>query len=222
MIFVVFFFFHALCHILRHIETHPFIKIALWGCLLLLSLPVDSKKSPSRQHRRCFSGRKFSNCDSIDDDHKYPRYRFCKCQTIELAEADEIVRITAPNIRTAEALEQIAHKIRSAKIEIPLVAASTFTIRRDGSSQHVEKVRINPGNYADRKRFKARSLPTLNMKKNWNAYTMISPLVLRCKELGRAMRSGTNHGSLRSNNESFWRFATVWPNPLLNSFMLNP
>ena len=120
-------------------------------------------------------------------------------QTIELAEAGcEIVRITAPNIRTAEALEQIAHNIRSAKIEIPLVADIHFLPSAAMEAvKHVEKVRINPGNYADRKRFKVREYTDSQYEEELERlHNEFSPLVLRCKELGRAMRIGTNHGSL--------------------------
>ena len=120
-------------------------------------------------------------------------------QTIELAEAGcEIVRITAPNIRTAEALKQIAHNIRSAKIEIPLVADIHFLPSAAMEAvKHVEKVRINPGNYADRKRFKVREYTDSQYEEELERlHNEFSPLVLRCKELGRAMRIGTNHGSL--------------------------
>ena len=105
------------------------------------------------------------------------------------------MRITAPNIRTAEALEQIAHNIRSAKIEIPLVADIHFLPSAAMEAvKHVEKVRINPGNYADRKRFKVREYTDSQYEEELERlHNEFSPLVLRCKELGRAMRIGTNH-----------------------------
>ena len=79
-------------------------------------------------------------------------------QSIELAEAGcEIVRITAPNARAAEALGPIARKVREAGIEVPLVADIHFVPDAAmEAAKHVEKVRINPGNYADRKKFQSR------------------------------------------------------------------
>ena len=79
-------------------------------------------------------------------------------QTIELAEAGcEIVRITAPNVRAAEALGEISKKVRSHGIDVPLVADIHFMPNAAlEAAKHVEKVRINPGNYADRKKFQIR------------------------------------------------------------------
>ena len=75
-------------------------------------------------------------------------------QSIELAEAGcEIVRITAPNVRAAQALGDIRKKIRAEKVEVPLVADIHFLPQAAMEAvEHVEKVRINPGNYADRKK----------------------------------------------------------------------
>ena len=79
-------------------------------------------------------------------------------QSIELAEAGcEIVRVTAPNVRAAEALEAIVRKVREAGIKAPLVADIHFLPDAAmEAAKHVEKVRINPGNYADRKKFQVR------------------------------------------------------------------
>ena len=79
-------------------------------------------------------------------------------QAIELAEAGcEIVRITAPNVRAAQALGEISKKIREAKIDVPLVADIHFMPQAAmEAAEHVEKVRVNPGNYADRKKFQTR------------------------------------------------------------------
>ena len=120
-------------------------------------------------------------------------------QTIELAEAGcEIVRITAPNVRAAKALEEITKKVRSAKIFVPLVADIHFLPKAAmEAARHVEKVRINPGNYADRKKFQIREYTDSQYEEELERlHHEFSPLVLRCKELGRAMRIGTNHGSL--------------------------
>ena len=120
-------------------------------------------------------------------------------QSIELAEAGcEIVRITAPNARAAEALGPISRKIREAGIEVPLVADIHFVPDAAmEAAKHVEKVRINPGNYADRKKFHSREYTDEQYDRELERLNeAFSPLVDRCKELGRSMRIGTNHGSL--------------------------
>ena len=120
-------------------------------------------------------------------------------QTIELAEAGcEIVRITAPNVRAAEALGLIAKEVRSAGFNIPLVADIHFLPSAAmEAAKHVEKVRVNPGNYADRKKFNIREYSDTQYEQELERlHESFSPLVLRCKELGRCMRIGTNHGSL--------------------------
>jgi len=120
-------------------------------------------------------------------------------QSIELAEAGcEIVRITAPNLRAAEALKDISREVRAAKIEVPLVADIHFMPQAAmEAAKYVEKVRINPGNYADRKKFQIREYSESQYEEELERlHETFTPLVLRCKELGRAMRIGTNHGSL--------------------------
>ena len=120
-------------------------------------------------------------------------------QTIELAEAGcEIVRITAQNVRAAEALAAIAKKVRGDGFDVPLVADIHFLPQAAmEAAKHVEKVRVNPGNYADRKKFAVREYSDLEYEEELERlHAAFSPLVLRCKELGRAMRIGTNHGSL--------------------------
>ncbi len=120
-------------------------------------------------------------------------------QTIELAEAGcEIVRITAQNVRAAEALAAIAKKVRGDGFDVPLVADIHFLPQAAmEAAKHVEKVRVNPGNYADRKKFAVREYSDLEYEEELERlHAAFSPLVLRCKELGRSMRIGTNHGSL--------------------------
>ena len=120
-------------------------------------------------------------------------------QTIELAEAGcEIVRITAPNVRAAEALGLIAKQVREAGFGVPLVADVHFLPQAAmEAAKHVEKVRVNPGNYADRKKFAAREYSDSEYEAELERlHEAFSPLVLRCRELGRSMRVGTNHGSL--------------------------
>jgi len=120
-------------------------------------------------------------------------------QTLALAEAGcEIVRITAPNKAAAAALGDISKKLRAAKCEVPLVADIHFLpAAAMEAAKHVEKVRINPGNYADKKKFAVTEYTDAayaeELERLHEAFT---PIVLRCKELGRAMRIGTNHGSL--------------------------
>ena len=120
-------------------------------------------------------------------------------QSIELAEAGcEIVRITAPTMKAGEALKEIRAELRKAKIEVPLVADIHFLPKVAMEAvNHVDKVRINPGNYADRKAFKIREYTDDQYDEEMERlHEAFSPIVLRCKELGKAMRIGTNHGSL--------------------------
>lgn len=120
-------------------------------------------------------------------------------QSLALAEAGcEIVRITAPNKKAAEALGPIARELRAAGCNVPLVADIHFLPSAAmEAAKHVEKVRINPGNYADKKKFAVQEYSEADyaaeLERLHEAFT---PIVLRCKEYGRAMRIGTNHGSL--------------------------
>lgn len=120
-------------------------------------------------------------------------------QTLALAEAGcEIVRITAPNKKAAEALGEISKKVRAAGCQVPLVADIHFLPSAAmEAAKHVEKVRINPGNYADKKKFAVKEYSDDAYEAELERlHQAFSPIVLRCKEYGRAMRIGTNHGSL--------------------------
>lgn len=120
-------------------------------------------------------------------------------QTLALVEAGcEIVRITAPNIKAAQALAEISKKLHAAKCNVPLVADIHFLPSAAmEAAKHVEKVRINPGNYADKKKFTVTEYSDLAYNEELDRlYESVSPIIKRCKELGRAMRIGTNHGSL--------------------------
>jgi (E)-4-hydroxy-3-methylbut-2-enyl-diphosphate synthase len=120
-------------------------------------------------------------------------------QSLALAEAGcEIVRITAPNKQAAAALGEISKKLRAAKCNVPLVADIHFLPSAAmEAAKHVEKVRINPGNYADKKKFDVLEYTDADYQEELERlHESFSPMVLRCKELGRAMRIGTNHGSL--------------------------
>lgn len=120
-------------------------------------------------------------------------------QSIRMIEAGcELVRITAPSKRDAEALGAISEGLRAAGHDTPLVADIHFTPNAaEIAADHVEKIRVNPGNYADKKRFE-------NLEYTDESYAeelvrireKFTPLVQKCKRLGRAMRIGTNHGSL--------------------------
>ena len=120
-------------------------------------------------------------------------------ESIALAEAGcEIIRITAPNKTAAACLREIRAGLHRAGITVPLVADIHFLPAAAMEAvEHVEKIRINPGNYADRKKFAVREYSDDQYAEELDRlYEAFSPIVKRCKELGRAMRIGTNHGSL--------------------------
>jgi (E)-4-hydroxy-3-methylbut-2-enyl-diphosphate synthase len=110
----------------------------------------------------------------------------------------EIARVTAPSLREAENLAEIRRELRRRGIAVPLVADIHFTPNAAlVAAEHVEKVRINPGNFADKKKFAVREYDDAQWREEVErAAARFRPLVRRCKELGRAMRIGTNHGSL--------------------------
>lgn len=120
-------------------------------------------------------------------------------QTVALVEAGcEIVRVTAPNVTAARCLRDIRRELDQRKIDVPLVADIHFLPAAAMEAvEHVEKIRVNPGNYADRKKFAVREYTDAQYDEELDRlHEAFSPLVKRCKELGRAMRIGTNHGSL--------------------------
>jgi len=120
-------------------------------------------------------------------------------QTIRMVEAGcEYVRMTAPSLRDAKNLEVIKKELKARGFDVPLIADIHFTPNAaEWAARVVEKVRVNPGNYADRKKFET-------IEYTEDAYLAeldrirqkFSPLVNICKEYGTAMRIGTNHGSL--------------------------
>ncbi len=121
-------------------------------------------------------------------------------QSVALAEVGcEIVRITAPNVAAARCLRDIRAQFSAAGFEhIPLVADIHFLPSAAMEAvEHVEKVRVNPGNYADKKKFAVREYSDADYDRELaRLYEAFSPLVLRAKALGRSLRIGTNHGSL--------------------------
>jgi (E)-4-hydroxy-3-methylbut-2-enyl-diphosphate synthase len=110
----------------------------------------------------------------------------------------EIVRITAPSLRDAENLGVICDELEKRGVKVPLVADIHFTPKAALiAAEFVEKVRINPGNYADRKHFEVREYSDAQYREELERVAeRFRPLVRRCKALGRAIRIGTNHGSL--------------------------
>ena len=121
-------------------------------------------------------------------------------QCIALAEVGcEIVRVTAPNVQAAQCLRDIRARFTAAGFGgVPLVADIHFLPQAAMEAvEHVEKVRVNPGNYADKKRFAVREYTDADYERELQRlHESFSPLVQRCLELGRALRIGTNHGSL--------------------------
>ncbi|MET1057466.1 MAG: (E)-4-hydroxy-3-methylbut-2-enyl-diphosphate synthase [Pedobacter sp.] len=120
-------------------------------------------------------------------------------QTIRMVESGcEYVRVTAPSMKEAENLALIKKELRYRGYNVPLVADIHFTPNAaESAARIVEKVRINPGNYADKKRFENIEYTQLAYQAELERiYKKFSPLVKICKEYGTAMRIGTNHGSL--------------------------
>ena len=131
-------------------------------------------------------------CDTMDTDQ-------CVRQSLELmAVGCEIVRITAPTVKDAANLRDIANALRAHGCDVPLVADIHFKPEAAmEAAKWVEKVRINPGNYADKKRFAVREYTDAEYHAELvRIREKFSPLVELCKEHGVAMRIGTNHGSL--------------------------
>jgi (E)-4-hydroxy-3-methylbut-2-enyl-diphosphate synthase len=110
----------------------------------------------------------------------------------------EIVRITAPTVQDARAIGEIRKQLRARGITVPLVADIHFSpAAAMEAANHVEKVRINPGNFADSRQFAVREYSDLEYEQELERIeARFTPLVLKCKSLGIAMRVGTNHGSL--------------------------
>ncbi|WP_061250107.1 (E)-4-hydroxy-3-methylbut-2-enyl-diphosphate synthase [Leptospira interrogans] len=110
----------------------------------------------------------------------------------------EIVRLTVPSQADADNLPSIRQELKKAGSKVPLVADIHFTPSVAMKAvEYVEKVRINPGNFADKKKFAVRDYTDLEYNQELERISEVfSPLVLRCKELGVSMRIGTNHGSL--------------------------
>lgn len=123
----------------------------------------------------------------------------CIQEILELDAAGcEIVRVTAQTKIFAANLEHIVAGVRAAGCNTPLVADIHF--KPDAAmeaAKWVEKIRINPGNFVDKKKFEIREYTDSQYDEELEKIReSFLPLVARCKDLGRAMRIGTNHGSL--------------------------
>ncbi len=120
-------------------------------------------------------------------------------QSIRCIEAGaELVRITAPSKREAENLLNIKNELRKRGYATPLVADIHFTPNAaEIAARIVEKVRINPGNYIDKKKFEFLEYTDAEYNEETDRIReRFTPLIKICKEYGTAMRIGTNHGSL--------------------------
>lgn len=120
-------------------------------------------------------------------------------QSIRMVDAGcEYVRITAPSIKEAQNLAEIKKQLRARGYTVPLVADIHFTPNAaEVAARIVEKVRVNPGNYADKKKFDQIDYTDLEYQGELERiFQKFTPLVKVCKEYGTAMRIGTNHGSL--------------------------
>src|SRR5437867_5572745 len=120
-------------------------------------------------------------------------------QTLDLVKVGcQLVRITAPTVKDAANLKCIVAELRSRGCLVPIVADIHFKPEAAmEAAKWVEVVRINPGNYADSKKFAVKEYTddqyAAELQRIEEKFT---PLVKLCQELGRAMRIGTNHGSL--------------------------
>jgi (E)-4-hydroxy-3-methylbut-2-enyl-diphosphate synthase len=131
-------------------------------------------------------------CDTMDTAE-------CVKQTLDLvAVGCQMVRITAPTVKDAANLEVIVRELRSLGCLVPIVADIHFKPEAAmEAAKWVEVVRINPGNYADSKKFAIKEYSDDQYQAELGRIEeKFTPLVQLCKELGRAMRIGTNHGSL--------------------------
>ncbi|QOJ28255.1 MAG: (E)-4-hydroxy-3-methylbut-2-enyl-diphosphate synthase [Ignavibacteriales bacterium] len=120
-------------------------------------------------------------------------------QTIRMVHAGcEYVRITAPSMNEAQNLAEIKKELRKRGYNVPLIADIHFTPNAaELAARIVEKVRVNPGNYVDKKKFEVIEYTDAEYEEEIDRIReKFTPLVKICKEYGTAMRIGTNHGSL--------------------------
>lgn len=110
----------------------------------------------------------------------------------------ELIRVTAPSIKEAENLANIKKQLHSSGYKIPICADIHYTPNAaETAAKIVEKVRINPGNYADKKKFEFKEYTDAEYQNELERIReKFLPLIKVCKEYGTALRIGTNHGSL--------------------------
>jgi (E)-4-hydroxy-3-methylbut-2-enyl-diphosphate synthase len=161
-----------------------------------------------RYQRRCSRVVNVGNV-AVGGDHAIRVQSMITCDTMDTAASIqqtldlvavgcEIVRITAPTVKDAANLQHIVAGLRERGCDVPIVADIHFKpeAARE-AAKWVEKVRINPGNYADSKKFKIVEYTDAQYAAELDRIReRFTPLVLFMKEHGRAMRIGTNHGSL--------------------------
>jgi (E)-4-hydroxy-3-methylbut-2-enyl-diphosphate synthase len=131
-------------------------------------------------------------CDTMDT-------AACVQQTLDLVKVGcQIVRITAPTVKDAANLQNIVAELRRRGVQVPIVADIHFKPEAAMEAvKWVEVVRVNPGNYADSKKFAIKEYTDDQYAEELRRIEeKFTPLVLECKRLKRAMRIGTNHGSL--------------------------
>ena len=131
-------------------------------------------------------------CDTMDT-------AACVQQTLDLVNVGcQLVRITAPTVKDAANLKNIVTELRARNCSVPIVADIHFKPEAAlEAARGVEVVRINPGNYADSKKFATKEYTDEQYQAELlRVEERFTPLVKLCKELGRAIRIGTNHGSL--------------------------
>jgi (E)-4-hydroxy-3-methylbut-2-enyl-diphosphate synthase len=139
-------------------------------------------------------------CDTMDT-------AACVRETLDLVRVGcQIVRITAPTVKDAANLEHIVAQLRAQNCWVPIVADIHFKPEAALEAvKWVEKIRVNPGNYADKKKFAIKEYTddayATEVKRMEEAFI---PLVEQCKRLKRAMRIGTNHGSLSDRIMNRW------------------
>lgn len=115
-----------------------------------------------------------------------------------IAAGAEMVRITVPSMKEVESLRQIKEQLRAEGVDTPLIADVHFNPRvAEAAAAIVEKVRVNPGNYVDKRNFKTLDLSEEEYQASLNAMeAKAKPLFETCKTHGTALRIGINHGSL--------------------------
>src|SRR5678809_101515 len=137
-------------------------------------------------------------------------------QSIRCIEAgSELIRITAPSKREAENLLNIKNELRRRGYITPIVADIHFTPNAaEIAARIVEKVRVNPGNYVDKKKFEIIEYTDAEYQEEIDRIReRFTPLLKICREYGTAMRIGTNHGSLSDRIMSRYGDCLLYTSP---------